>query len=147
MATEEEREEFKQLQAHEFFDLVSAGVPELNAALEVGWTPRQLKARMADPDFEELVQSAQAQADGRVEAVLYQMSLRGNFQAIQMWLYNRQKSRWRDVKKIEIDTTVTHNVALVVTAKEAALAMLRERGPAQLQGFHQHAIETTADGG
>lgn len=142
--SDEERAEFKALQAHEFLNLVSQGTPEVNAALEVGWTPRELKHRMADPDFEELVRSSMDIADGRIEEVLYEQARRGNFQAIQMWLYNRQKGRWRDVKKIEIDQTVTHNIALVATVKQAALAMLAEQGPMQLQGFHTKAIEATA---
>lgn len=133
---------YELLQIEEFLNLVSQGTPELNAALEVDWRPKKLKAMLADPEFAALVDAAKSTMDGKVEQVLGQMALNGHFLAIQMWLYNRDPGRWKDVKKIQVDSTVTHNVALVGVAKEAALAMLKERGAIGLQAFH--AIETTA---
>lgn len=136
--------EFRDLSERtEFLDLVATGIPEINAALQVRWSPKKLKQMLADPEFVELVNAARDTFDGLVETTLGQMAIRGNMRAVEMWLYNRQKGRWTDVKKIEIDHTVTHNYAIVGVAVEAAQALLAQHGAGALQAFHQHAIEAT----
>src|SRR5450432_58973 len=92
-----------------FVILVADGIAEVNAAYEVGWTPRQLRTNLKDPSFVEMVQAARDRADGTIEGALFKVAAAGNFGAMQWWLLNRKPDTWKDTKRIEIrnDTTVT----------------------------------------
>lgn len=126
----------------EFMELVGTGITEINAALEVGWTIKDLNNYLQDPEVRDMIDAARAYADGRVEKILYDKALDGNMTAITMWLHNRQPGRWKDVRRIEVSgsTTVAVDVSSV---KEAALAMLAQVGPAATQALPAY-IETTA---
>lgn len=140
----EDREERELAASEKFLERVAQGCPEMNAALEVNWTPRKLKQKMADKDFAQLVEYSKEVADGAIEQTLYALAQRGNFQAIQLWLYNRQSTKWRDVKRIEIHQDTSVSVTVVNGAVEAAKRLLVEQGPASVQSFHRKAIEAHA---
>lgn len=125
----------------EFLDKVSCGTSELNAGIEVGWTPAKIRGLLADKGFREMVTFAQRLADGNIEKKLYQVARRGNMAAIQMWLFNREPDRWRDVKRIEVHHDATIQVGVIHSVKQGALALLGERSVADLQRL---AIESTA---
>jgi len=116
-----------------FIELVADGCTEINAGLEVGWTPARTRRNLADPDFAALVDAARDRADGTIERALFHLAKGRNLGAIQMWLYNRSPERWRDVKRLEVKNETNVNVALVAATKEAILATLRDHGPAALQ--------------
>lgn len=116
-----------------FVELVADGVTELNAGLEVGWTPRQTRLNMADPNFAEIVEAAKGRADGTIEKTLYEVAKRGNLGAIQMWLYNRQPNRWKDVKRIEVQSEHTVTVGVIGATKQALLELMTEHGARALQ--------------
>jgi hypothetical protein len=125
-----------------FIELVSCGTAEFNAGIEVGWTPAKIRTILADREFAELVSFSRHIADGNMEQTLYKLGqAKGNMAAIQMWLYNRQPDRWRDVKRIEVRSDTTIHVGVVHSVKASALALLGERSVAELQ---QLAIEATA---
>lgn len=126
--------EFERMEAMErFIDLVADGCPEVNAALEVGWTPRVMQSYLQDSSFRDMVSAARDRADGTIEQKLFAVAKGGNMTAIQMWLFNRQPERWRDLKRIEIHTDSTVKVEVVGAVKEAAMAMLNQLGVAKMQ--------------
>src|SRR5688572_25121088 len=96
-----------------FLVAVAEGIPEINAGLEVGWTPHQTLRNLADADFAALVELSKTQADGIIEKILFDQAKKGNMSAIQMWLYNRQSSKWKDVKRIEVNQTHKIEVGVV----------------------------------
>jgi hypothetical protein len=116
-----------------FMEEVRAGTGPLNAALAVGWSPAQLRRKLKDPEFAELVAEARERRIESIEATLYQMAERGHFKAIQMVLYNERADRWKDVRHINVATRSELDVGVVVSVKQAALELLRERGVAGLQ--------------
>ncbi len=116
-----------------FVELVADGTPEMLAGMEVGWTPRQTRLNLADPMFFEIVEAAKEMADGTIEHSLFVLAKKGNLGAIQMWLYNRQSGKWKDVKRIEVQSEHHHSVSLVSATKTALAELIREAGPAALQ--------------
>lgn len=116
-----------------FLELVADGVTEVNAGFEVGWTPSRTRRNMADAQFRELVEAARDRADGTMEQVLFEMGKNKNFAAVQMWLYNRQPGRWKDVRRIEVHNELTVNLGLVASTKQSIIETIRERGAAALQ--------------
>jgi hypothetical protein len=116
-----------------FFALLSDGARPLHAAVEVGWSPAKLRRLTRDPEFAELMATAEEMLDETIEESLYQSALKGNFRAQQMWLLNRQGKKWRDVRHIQIDQRQTLEVGVVLGVKQAAAELLRSNGIAALQ--------------
>lgn len=124
-----------------FIELVASGVSLQNAALQAGWTPRQLKRELADKDFLELVDAAEERLIGSVEETLVAVARRGNVAAISMFLLNRAPDRWRDIKRIEIKNDVSVSLGMVASVKQGALELLREQGVAALQQIEAPIID------
>lgn len=120
-------------QHQQFFDLLRTGVRPIHAAVEVGWSPAKLKQLMKDREFMELMDMAEEMLDETVEESLLQSALKGNFRAQQMWLLNRQRAKWRDVRHIEVNSTERLEVGVVLGVKQAAAELLRSEGVAALQ--------------
>ena len=116
-----------------FLICLADGIPEDLAGYEVNWTPAKVRRVLAEPDFAEMVDAAKSRADGTIEAALHKLGRNGNLGAIQMWLYNRNPERWKDVRRIEVKNELNVNLSLVASTKQAVLEMLREVGPAALQ--------------
>lgn len=118
-----------------FLELVRLGTPELNAALEVGWTPKFLRSLQQDKEFRDLIAEAQQTADGTIEEILYREAHKGKQWAVQMWLFNRQPDRWKDLKRIEVKTEHTVSIGQALTIKDAALMLLRQEGVDAVQSL------------
>ena len=116
-----------------FVELVADGVPPQLAGFQVGWTPRQVKRNLADPDFAEIVAFAKERMVDSIEQSLVQLAKAKNLGAIQMVLYNLRGDQWKDVRRIEIKSEHTVNIGEIGTAKEVVLALLREQGTRALQ--------------
>lgn len=128
---------FDEMMAREtFVELVAGGISPINAGIEVGWTPRQMRAKMKDNDFRELVEDAQQRLLGTVEETLVAVAKRGNVAAITLFLFNRAPDRWRDVKRIEIKNDLTISMGMVASVKQGALELLREQGVEAMQAIN-----------
>lgn len=126
--------EFREMtQRERVFELVMSGVPRNLAGLEVGWTLRQCRLEFSDPDFAEMIDGAEELRDDGVEAALYHLAGKGNLGAIQMILFNRRASDWRDVKRIEVHSEHKVNLGEVASVKQALKEMLREGAVGELQ--------------
>lgn len=124
-----------------FVELVAAGVSPINAGIEVGWTPRQTKANLADPEFQELVDFAEQRLIGSMEQTLVAVAQRGNVAALTLFLFNRAPDRWRDVKRIEVKADIKVTQGMVEAVKTGALELLREHGVGALQALEAGDIE------
>lgn len=134
--------EFAEMAARlSFLTKVTEGTPEFLAGIEVGWSPAEIRRTVMEPGFREAIDAAKECADGEIERTLHRLGVRGNMTAIQMWLFNRQPGRWKDVKRIEINQSTTVEISVLAAVKQGALELLRERGALAVQ---QLAIETTA---
>jgi len=123
------------IQRELFFERIACGIHPVNAGIEAGWSPAQTKKKMAEPEFKELCEAALQRADASIEEALYAIASRGNLGAIQMWLYNRQPDRWRDVKRIEVRNDVTVSLGVVESVKRGAIELLREQGVGAMQAI------------
>ena len=132
-------------QVSEFLEAVRVGTGPLNAGIAVGWSPAKVRRLMKDEDFVEMVEVAKERMLESIEQVLYEMSLRGHFKALQMVLHNERSDRWRDIKHIQIDKRETLDVGVVVSVKRAALETLREQGVAALQPAPEIIEATVVD--
>jgi hypothetical protein len=131
------------MEVEAFLDLIRNGSAERVAALSVGWTPHQLRALKADPEFLELCADAFEYFLDNVETTVATRALAGNRWAAEMVLYNRRPDYWRPPAHkvaIEHSGTVSHDV--VVTAVEAARALILEKGA--IAALQQGAIEASA---
>lgn len=103
----------------QFVDRIREGILPLHAALEVGWSPREMqKIFNDDPDFAQLVNAAEQYRDEGVEMSLYELAKAKHFGAVQMILFNRSPERWADRRQIEVraEHTVVH---VIETARDA----------------------------
>lgn len=81
----------------EYCDKLRLGFRRGRAAEAVGLARSTIaRALRADPEFIAAVDLAEIEACEPVEDVLYQLAMKGNIVAIQIWLYNRNPDRWRD---------------------------------------------------
>lgn len=135
----------EQMNIETFLASIAAGVPEMVAGIEIGWTPLQTRARCADPEFAELVRIYKDMSIDYVEKALMKLATGGHLGAIQMVLYNKRSETWRDVRRLEVRTEHTVAPELVTAARDVVLAALAKGGVAALQpGGHLDAIETVA---
>lgn len=138
-------QEFEDIEAHSYFlDLVADGVPEVNAALEVGWTPRKMHVYLQDKSFAEMVMAARDRADGTIEKVLFDKAKAGQPWAVQMWLHNRKAARWQPgTQRIEVTNTKVGNAEMVGAVKEGVLAVLQAVGAKEMRSLPA-VIEATS---
>lgn len=128
-----------------FLELVASGTPAHLAGHEVGWTPRQTKRNIADPDFAELIGFARLRRDDGIEKVLYDVARKGNMNAIAMILLNRRADEFRDIKRIEVKNTHEVKGEIVHSVKQTVLELIAEHGVGNLQiGGPLDAIESQA---
>ena len=118
-----------------FVDLVADGIPEVNAALEVGWSPKQLRSYMQDPDFLDLVVNARDRADGTIQGVLFNKAKEGNMMAIGMWLKSRKRAEWGEHTTVDVRSDGRATAAAVGAVKESVLAILAQVGAKQMQAL------------
>jgi len=125
-------------QKEQFLGKVQKGIPRLHAALDVGWTIRKMHLLLANADFMELVQTAEAYVSDDVEMVLLQKAKDGNMEAIKMWLQNRSRDRWADRREIAVTGTVEVAQVIIDGTRDGLRAMLEE---------HTGVIEAVMPGG
>lgn len=126
-------------------DAIAQGCPPELAAFRQRWSIRKARAAFAEPEFAELIEAAQSRSIDSVEEVLHTKALAGNMAAIQMVLYNRRAHAWRDVRRIEVRSETTVSIQAVETAKQAAIALLREHGATALQALPGPDVIIDAD--
>lgn len=116
-----------------FFELRVIGVEPALAALEVGWSMRQLRAKERDPYFAEVMQEIRLCTVEGIEAVLIGKARAGTMDAIKMVLYNMAPERWKDVRRIidERHDAPVEQIAASVTS--GVLEALRQAGVRQMQ--------------
>lgn len=113
-------------QKEEFIGKIRDGIMPFHAAIEVGWTPAQMRRLIKDDlDFAELLNAAEEQRDEVVEESLYQMATNKHFGAIQLWLFNKHPDKWSDKKYIEVRTEGVM-VHVIDTARETLKGFLAE---------------------
>lgn len=127
-----------------FLELVRTGVGKLNAAIEVGWSPAKLRRLEKDDEFVELLAICKERRLEGYEQTLHELADRGHFRALQMVLFNERGDRWKDVRHIEVTRHDTLDVGVVVSVKQSALELLRERGVGALQPAAIEAVSRDA---
>lgn len=132
---------FQQMVAKEtFVERVANGVAPINAGIEVGWTLAEIRRLMKDPEFADIIQAAQLRANGTIEEALFNRARAGNVSAMQMWLFNREPDRWRDVRRIEVRSDHRVSITAVESVKAGVLELLREQGVVPMQALDRGDI-------
>lgn len=132
---------FDQMVARErFVELVAQGVSPVNAGIEIGWSPSQTKKALRDEEFADIVAGSIERANASVEEALYARAIAGNVSAMQMWLFNREPDRWRDVRRIEVRSDHRVSITAVESVKAGVLQLLRETSVAEMQALEQGDI-------
>jgi hypothetical protein len=109
MSNIEDRDAFQIIQ---ILEAVKDGVSPLDAAVQAGWTPAQFRKRMSDRDFAQLIMSA-----------------------IALYLYNKAPHRWSDRKRVDVNTGVQVNIAVVETTKATLRELMAEDPVAYARAF------------
>lgn len=127
---------FDGIAEHEqFFQYIRDGAGKLNAALAVGWTPRQLNALLRDREFRELYDLALEESIESLEEVAYKLAKAGNTECLKLYLFCKAADRgWRPpTQRVAVDKNVKHEITVVASTVEAAKALLSQAEPAALQ--------------
>lgn len=143
-ATLTRREEIEAARMTRFFERVREGCGPLNAAIEVGWSPAQLRARERDPEFLELLAISQERLLESLEEVVVRKARDGNVKCLQMVLYNQRADKWKDVRHIKMERSGQLDQGVVVSVKQAMLEMIRDNGDITALQPTPVAIEATA---
>ncbi|MGH7744422.1 MAG: hypothetical protein ACREQ5_06310 [Candidatus Dormibacteria bacterium] len=78
-----------------YLDLIRKGEGLSRAARRLNVDPRTMRDnRKMNPEFDEMVKMAEAEAAEPVEIKLYQAALDGEPWAVRMWLERRSSERW-----------------------------------------------------
>ena len=86
-----------------FLDLLSVGGRRGASATAVGISRSTICDLMReDKEFASAVLQAEMDANDVIETVLYGLAKDGDMKAVKMWLYNKNKSAWRDKQAIEV---------------------------------------------
>ena len=127
-ATLTRAEEREAAQMTRFFERVRMGCGPLNAAIEVGWSPRGLEKRTKDPDFADMLAVARERLLEDIEETVIAKARQGNVKCIQMVLYNQRADRWKDVRHIKMESSGQLDQTVVLSVKQAMVELLRDRG-------------------
>lgn len=128
----DERERFQEMQILEY---VQEGISPLDAAIQAGWTPAQFRRRMTDRDFAQLIMEYEEVAVASVESKLHELATNGNMSAIALYLFNKAPHRWADRKRVDVNTGVQINVAVVETTKQTLRELMAEDPVAYARAF------------
>lgn len=114
------------LEKQRFLGLVQRGIPQLHAAIDVGWTVAKWKRLLADADFNELVQVAEEYELDGIEMVLKDKAKDGNMDAIKMVLINRRPQRWADRRQVDVSGEIRVAEVLVDSTRDGLRAMFED---------------------
>lgn len=140
LAPADQTDELSQLE--QWLDMISKGTPPLNAGVELGWTPRQVRDLCKQAEVIDLITMAQNLADGTVVKAMYDQAVRGNMTAIQTWLFNRRPEEWKDIKRVVVSGDLKVETSTIIAAKEAAKELLAAANVVDLQRM----VEANASG-
>lgn len=132
MSDLDEREKFQVMQILEY---VQEGISPLDAAVQAGWTPAQFRRKMTDRDFAQLVMEYEEVAVASVESKLQELAREGNMSAIALYLFNKAPHRWADRKRVDVNTGVQVNIAVVETTKQTLRELMQEDPVAYARAF------------
>jgi len=80
----------------EFLRLLAEGIPRCAAAQQVGIDQETVRlAVIVNPELDEAMRKAEADADAKVARALFEAAISGNVQAAKLYLEARQSKRWR----------------------------------------------------
>ena len=83
----------------EYLKMRRLGVGKRRAAQSVGMTREGVRQHAKNhEDFALLDKQAPDHANEAIESALFQSALKGNVTAQQVWLYNRDPARWKDMR-------------------------------------------------
>lgn len=116
-------------------ELVQDGISPLDAAVQAGWTPAMFRKRMTDRDFAQLILEYEEVAVATVESKLQQLAQEGNMSAIALYLFNKAPHRWADRKRVDVNTGVQVNIAVVETTKQTLRELMSEDPVAYARAF------------
>lgn len=86
-----------------YLELLRTGGRRMASARAVGINPRTVEKHMRRyPGFAQLLSEAEMEANEFIENALYKAAREGNVTAIQVWLYNRAPSRWKDQRNMKV---------------------------------------------
>jgi hypothetical protein len=134
--------------AHKFLCRVADGIGEMNAAAEVGWSPRVMREKLADPDLAEMFQDAKTITVEDIEAAVRRRAKAGNIQAAAMVLYSFGAERgWRPPQqRVAVATVGRIQVEVVEAAVQATRELLAAGNLRALQiGGALDAIDATSE--
>jgi hypothetical protein len=119
----------------DFFEYLQAGVGAMNAAVAVGWTPRQLRRMLSDDEFSEMVDAVRERRIEGYEHALHEKAMAGNMVALQMVLYCQASDRgWRPpATRVALNRTTKVEVSLTTSVVEAARQVMATSDVAALQ--------------
>ncbi len=117
----------------EFLEMLTQGHGRLTAAIEMGWTPKQLAKWMTIEEFASIVRMAEDIKCESLEKVVYQKAESGNMEALKFYLMNRKPREWAERRQVSVEQQTTIDVSIVAATKEALVERLRQGGVAALQ--------------
>ena len=131
----------------EFVEFVCAGRGPLNAALAVGWTPKDLRELETSPQFQQLMGECETRKLESLEQVAFEMAMNKNASMLQMILYCKGAERgWRPpTQRVAVHHQGTVAVETIEATKKALLEIMAEHGAEALAigGPLDGAIEAT----
>lgn len=106
-----------------FLGRIYDGCGRMSAAVEVGWSPAELRSLMRDPEFADLVVAAEERRLESIEEVAFTMAREKNTKMVSFILERQGQHRgWGPVQRIDVN----RNVKVDITAKLSAVEALRE---------------------
>jgi hypothetical protein len=120
----------------EFLEAVRDGTGD--AAVEVGWSPAELRKALSDPEFRDLVDVARERTLEDIEKVVFDKAHAGMRWACELVLYNKGKHRgWvPPTHKVDISQhTVAEQRVVLVAVDAIKELMAQQTDPAALQRF------------
>jgi hypothetical protein len=106
----------------DFIDAIADGIPEMHAALMVGWSRAKLKRLLRDHEFAERLQVAMDLRDEVIEEVVYRKAKAGDKDLIKYYLNNRRPRQWADRRQVD----VSGELSAPINVKVAVVAGLKE---------------------
>lgn len=116
-----------------FLDNLLAGMGTLPAGLSIGWSPQHIDKVTNEPEMAQIINSISQFKNQSVEYALYRNALTGNVTAQQVWLYNRDPNRWRDTKRVIVESEKRVSIEVIHSVKQSALELLQSHGVQALQ--------------
>lgn len=109
--------EFDDDEIRQFFEMTYEKMcsPE-EIAWALNWSPRKLKAFLADDDRAELIEFAAEALNGGMERAVYLAGRKGNITAARLWLFCKARHRgWADTRQVHVTAQSRQEVLISVS--------------------------------